>query len=107
MAHNGTPAAFHARTAQLAMFIRGRLPSDRASVVCEHVLVCNACQEEVQEITALLWPSLSIWIKCWLRVFSPSWPPSRVMAFIGGSVGYFRRSAVSRLRAFGQRPSGV
>src|SRR6266536_5197071 len=80
------PAVAHAHSAELALFIRGRLPSRRADVVCDHVLACNACQEEVQEITELLWPSLSIWIKCWLRVFSPSWPPSRVLHFLDSAV---------------------
>jgi hypothetical protein len=71
------------------------------------VLICDACQEEVHDITELLWPSLSIWIKCWLRLFSPSWPPSRVMRFVGATFGYFRRSAQARVRSLGQRPSGI
>ncbi len=107
MASLGKTTDVHAATSDLALFIRGRLPSARADLVCEHVLGCYACQEEVQEITELLWPSLSIWIKCWLRFFSPSWPPSRVLRFMGGTLGYFRQSARARVRTFGQRPSGV
>src|SRR5579871_2245888 len=107
MGRLGEKVMEHAATVDLAMFIRGRLPSERANRVCEHVLVCNACREEVQELTALLWPSLSIWIKCWLRLFSPSWPPSRVVDFVGGSFGHFRRTARSRWRSFGQRTSGI
>jgi hypothetical protein len=92
MAHNGNPAAVHARSAQLALFIRGRLPSDQADRICAHVLECDECQGELQEITELLWPSLSIWIKCWLRLFSPSWLPSRVLHFLDRTTHRLRRS---------------
>lgn len=107
MARLGNLMAEHTPTSEIALFIRGRLPSARANLVCEHVLVCGACQEEVQEITELLWPSLSIWIKCWLRLFAPSQPPSRMMNFVGGSYENFSRSARARFRTFGQRPSGL
>ena len=76
------PAVAHAHSAELALFIRGRLPSRRADSICEHVLACGACREEAQEITQLLWPSLSIWIKCWLRLFSPSGTPTRFLQFV-------------------------
>ena len=92
MANNGNPAVFHARSAQLALFIRGRLPGEQAERICSHVLECGACQEEVQEITELLWPSLSIWTKCWLRLFSPSWPPSRLFRFVDRTTHRLRRS---------------
>jgi hypothetical protein len=92
MARLGNPVVGHAHTAELALFIRGRLPSHRADFICEHILICGICQEEVQEITALLWPSLSIWSKCWLRFFSPSWPPSRVLGFLQRSRYRMRRS---------------
>ena len=92
MANNGNLAAHHARSAQLALFIRGRLPSDQADRICAHVLECMECQDEVQEITELLWPSLSIWIKCWLRFFSPSWPPSRMFGFLYRTSHRLRRS---------------
>ena len=82
MASMGNPAGVHAHTRELALFIKGRLPSAQANTICEHVLVCGVCQGEVHDITLLLWPSLSIWIKCWLRLFSPSWPPSRVLHFV-------------------------
>jgi hypothetical protein len=97
----------HAATAELALFIRGRLPSARANLICEHVLVCAECQEEIHDITELLWPSLSIWIKCWLRVFSPSWPPSRLLRFTSQSFRYLRSSAIHHVRTLGHRPSGV
>ena len=84
------PAMTHAHSAELAMFIRGRLSSDQADLVCAHVLLCGACREEAQEITELLWPSLSIWIKCWLRLFSPSWPPSRVYDFVQRAMRHFK-----------------
>ncbi len=93
MASITNPAVAHAHSAELAMFIRGRLPSHRADTICEHVLVCGECQEEVQEITELLWPSLSPWIKCWLRLFSPSWPPSRVLEFFQRAFTRMRRTA--------------
>ena len=86
------PAVVHAHSAELAMFIRGRLPSDQADSVCEHVLTCGICQGEVQEITALLWPSLSPWIKCWLRLFAPSCPPSRVLDFLQRTFVRVRRT---------------
>ena len=92
MATNGNPVVFHARSAQLALFIRGRLPSDQAERICAHVLECNECQGQAQEITELLWPSLSIWIKCWLRLFSPSWPPSRVFGFLDRTTHWLLRS---------------
>ena len=92
MANNGNTGVFHARSAQLALFIRGRLPSEQAERICAHVLECPACQEEVQEITELLWPSLSPWIKCWLRLFSPSWPPSRLFRFVNRTTLRLRRS---------------
>jgi hypothetical protein len=75
------------------MFIRGRLPSRQADSICAHVLACEECREEAQELTQLLWPSLSIWIKCWLRVFSPSGPPSRVLRFVTRSVDRLTRAA--------------
>jgi hypothetical protein len=88
----GNAAAVHARNAQLALFIQGRLPSDQAERVCAHVLECGECREQVQEITELLWPSLSIWIKCWLHLFSPSWAPSRVFRFVNRTTHRLRRS---------------
>ena len=107
MASITNPAVAHAHSAELAMFIRGRLPSQQADSVCQHVLACGACQEEVQEITELLWPSLSIWIKCWLRVFSPSWPPSRVYHFVQGAIVRVRRTAEYRRRLLAcRRPGG-
>lgn len=84
----------HAHQAELALFIRGRLSSERADCICRHVLVCEECQEDAQEITELLWPSLSIWIKCWLRLFSPSWPPSRVLRFLQRSFRRLKRVGV-------------
>jgi hypothetical protein len=107
MARLGEITVEHAPTSDLALFIRGRLPSARANLVCEHVLACDECQEEVHVLAELLWPSLSIWIKLWLRIFSPSWPPSRVLRFMGGSFQYFRRSARARFRTIGQRASGI
>jgi hypothetical protein len=92
MANNGSQAVVHARSAQLALFIRGRLPSDQADRICAHILECIDCQDELHEITELLWPSLSIWIKCWLRLFAPSWPPSRVFGFVQRTSGRLRRS---------------
>jgi hypothetical protein len=86
------PADVHARSAQLALFIRGRLPGDQAASVCAHVLECSECQEHVHEITELLWPSLSIWIKCSLRLYSPSWPPSRVFRFLNRTTVRLRKS---------------
>jgi len=91
MATIGNPAV-HIRSAQLALFIRGRLPGEQAERICEHIMECLDCQEEVQEITELLWPSLSPWIKCWLRFFSPSWPPSRVFRFVHRTTHRVRRS---------------
>jgi hypothetical protein len=81
MGRLGKPGAVHACTSDLALFIRGRLSGPRADSICEHLLACHACQEEAQDITALLWPSLSIWIKCWLHLFSPSAPTSRLLRF--------------------------
>jgi hypothetical protein len=92
MASITNPAMAHAHSAELAMFIRGRLPSDQADSICEHVLVCGICQGEVQEITQLLWPSLSPWIKCWLRLYSPSSPPSRLLQFLQRTFGRVRRT---------------
>jgi hypothetical protein len=92
MALNGNSTAFHARSAQLALFIRGRLPSDQAERICNHVLECCECQEEVQEITELLWPSLGFWIKCWLRFFSPSAPPVRIFGFLNRATIRLKRS---------------
>ena len=92
MAINGNSVVFHARSGQLALFIRGRLPSDQADKVCAHLLECLECQDQVQEITELLWPSLSIWIKCWLRFFSPSWPTSRLFGFVNRTTHRLRRS---------------
>jgi len=90
MARLGNPVIGHAHTAELALFIRGRLPSRRADFICEHVMMCGICRAEVQEITELLWPSLSVWSKCWLRLFSPSSAPLRVLGFL--SRGRMRRS---------------
>jgi len=95
MVNNGTPAVFHARSGQLALFIRGRLPSDQADRICTHLLECMDCQDELQQITELLWPSLSIWIKCWLRLFSPSWAPSRVFRFVDRTTHRLRGSETS------------
>jgi len=92
MANNGNPAVNHALSAQLALFIRGRLRSDQAERICSHVLECGECREEVQQLTELLWPSLSIWTKCWLRLFSPSWAPSRVLGFVDRTTDRLRRS---------------
>jgi hypothetical protein len=92
MAPTLNPAAVHTRSAQLALFIRGRLPSDQAATVCAHILECGECKEQVQDITELLWPSLSIWIKCWLRLFSPSGPPSRVFHLVNRTTHWLRRS---------------
>jgi len=86
----------HARIADLALFIRGRLTPEKADALCEHVIVCEQCEGEFQQIAELLWPSLSIWIKCWLRVLSPSWPPARVLNWLAA------------LRLFGpRRPAAV
>jgi hypothetical protein len=82
MASITNPAALHADSSELALFIRGRLSSRQADSICKHVMTCGLCQEEVQDITELLWPSLSIWSKWWLRIFSPSWPPSRALHFV-------------------------
>src|ERR1051325_9473244 len=103
MASMINPAVAHAHSAELALFIRGRLPSHRADSICEHVLTCGACQEEVQEITQLLWPSLSPWIKCWLRLFSPSWPPSRVLQFVQRTIRQVRRTGQFRRKLMGFR----
>ena len=96
MATISNPAVAHAHSAELALFIRGRLPSDQADSICEHVLACGECQEEAQEIAELLWPSLSPWIKCWLRVFSPSWPASRFLEFLQRTSGRMRRTGEFR-----------
>jgi hypothetical protein len=69
------------------------LPSDRAEHVCNHVLVCSECRDDAQQITQLLWPSLSIWIRWWLRIFSPSSPPSLVFRFVRRTLDYVRSSA--------------
>src|ERR1051325_3848718 len=106
MASMINPAVAHAHSAELALFIRGRLPSHRADSICEHVLACGACQEEVQEITELLWPSLSPWIKCWLRVFSPSWPPSRVLQFFHSALIRMRRTSNFRRTLLQYRDQG-
>jgi hypothetical protein len=83
----------HAMTAELAQFIRGRLDNERATRICNHVLVCKQCREEAQDITALLWPSLSIWIRWWLRIFSPSFPPSMLFRFVRRTIALVRPSA--------------
>ena len=96
MASITNPAVAHAHSAELALFIRGRLSSQQADSICEHVLACGACQEEVQEITQLLWPSLNPWIKVWLRLYSPSWPPWRVLHFLQRTIGHVRRTRAFR-----------
>ena len=88
----GNPAVVHIRSAQLALFIRGKLPGEQAELICQHVLECLECQDEVQEISELLWPSMSPWIKAWLRFFSPSSPPSRVFHFVTRTTHRLRRS---------------
>ena len=98
MASMTNPAVAHAHTAELALFIRGRLPRHQANSICEHVLTCRLCQGEVQELTELLWPSLSIWIKCWLRVFAPSWLPCRFLESMQTAMVRVRKSSGSRLR---------
>jgi len=92
MAPIGNPVIAHVRSAQMALFIRGKLHGEQAERICQHVLVCVECQEEVQEIAELLWPSMSPWIKAWLRFFSPSWPPSRVFHFLTRTSHRLRRS---------------
>jgi hypothetical protein len=88
----GKPAVVHARSAQLALFIRGRLPGDQADKLCTHLLECAECREHLQDITELLWPSLSIWIKCWLHLFSPSGAPSRLFGFLNRTTHRLKRS---------------
>src|ERR1043165_6186049 len=92
MAGIANTGAGHAHISDLALFIRGKLPDDRATRICNHIMICGKCQEDVQEITELLWPSLSIWIRCWLRFFSPSSPPSRVFGFVDRTTHRLRRS---------------
>lgn len=92
MAPIGDPVAVHIRSAQLALFIRGKLPGEQAESICQHLLECVECQEEVQEIAELLWPGMSPWSKAWLRFFSPSWAPSRVFHFVTRTTHRLRRS---------------
>jgi len=92
MAPIGNPLVVHVRSAQMALFIRGKLPGELAERICQHVLECVECQEEVHEIAELLWPSMSTWIKAWMRFFSPTWPPSRVFHFVTRTTHRLKRS---------------
>jgi hypothetical protein len=79
----------HAQTRDLAFFIRGKLRADNADWICAHVVVCPQCREHYQELSELLRPGLSLWIRCWLRIFSSSWPPWKVFYMIQST---FRRA---------------
>jgi len=73
----------HLEHNELASFMKGRLSNQEASSVAHHLVSCTECTRELRVIVDLLWPSLSMWSKCWLHIFSFGWLPRPVSTFLG------------------------